>query len=99
MTTRAKKGTRNTTPKSKGAKPVPRIKPKASPNDAAAKGWLEEKRGQGRPKNEVEKTSLHVYVPTELHRAARIQAFEEGRPMSRLVEQALADYLGVDVST
>lgn len=110
MATARKKSAKKKTAKkaAKKGKPVPRIKPRSSrpKNDAAAEKWLEDdggrsgagegKRKRGRPKNEVEKASLHAYIPATLHRAARIRALEEGRPLSKLVEQAISDHLGIE---
>lgn len=42
--------------------------------------------------NEGEKY-LAAAVPEDLHKQVRIRAIEEGRPLTRLVEQAIRDYL------
>ena len=36
---------------------------------------------------------LTAQVPEELHKEVRIRAIQEGRPLTRLVEQAIRDYL------
>ena len=81
-------------------KTVPRVSAKKKDaNEAAASAWLGEKRGRGRPPSDVEKVSMHAYVPVAVHRAARIRAFEEGRAMSNLVEEAICAYLGLGFSS
>lgn len=36
---------------------------------------------------------LFARVPLDVHRAARIKAIEEGRPVARLIEEAVRRYL------
>ena len=60
------------------------------PNDMAVSSLG----GDGMAQREQASTKvLFAHVPTDLHQRARIRAVREGRPMARLIEQAVTQYL------
>jgi len=92
MTKTKKKGARKASPGTSNAKLIQRVKSQSS-NDVAAEAWLEEKRaGPGRPKGPPKRTT-HIYLPSELKMAAKIQATKEEKSLSSLIEALLASYL------
>lgn len=44
-------------------------------------------------KSQQIKSVLFAEVPTDLHKAAKIRAIEEGRAVARLIEDAVRQYL------